>query len=351
MEKNNLKIGNRSIGEKSPVFIIADAGVNHNGRLSLAKRMVDAAKKSGVDAIKFQIFKAEELATPQAPKARYQKKKSAGESQMEMLKRLELSEPDFRSLFSYCRKKKIIFLATPFDFSSVDFLVRLGVPAFKISSGDLNNIPFLTRIAKYRKPVILSTGMSSLTEVKEAVKAIYSAGNKQLILLHCTSNYPTSPADVNLRAMNTLKKEFNTMVGYSDHTAGREISIAAVVLGARLIERHFTLDKIMAGPDHRASLDVDELKRMVMEIRNVEAALGDGGKKIRRSEIEVKNAVRKSLVAQVDIPAKKTIRPWMLTLKRPGTGIEPKYFDCLIGKRLKKSVSRNQTLKWSEVDL
>jgi len=156
---------------------------------------------------------------------------------------------------------------------------------------------------------------------------------------------------VNLRAMNTLKKEFNTMVGYSDHTAGREISIAAVVLGARLIERHFTLDKIMAGPDHRASLDVDELKRMVMEIRNVEAALGDGGKKIRRSEIEVKNAVRKSLVAQVDIPAKKTIRPWMLTLKRPGTGIEPKYFDCLIGKRLKKSVSRNQTLKWSEVDL
>ncbi len=348
---NYIKIENKKIGKNQPVFIIAEAGVNHNGRLSLAKRMVDGAEKSGADAIKFQIFKAEELATPQAPKARYQKKNASSESQLEMLKKLELSESDFRILFNYCRMKKIIFLATPFDFSSADFLDRLGVAAFKISSGDLNNIPFLTRIAKYRKPVILSTGMSSLAEVKDAVKVIYSAGNKQLILLHCTSNYPTMPADVNLRAMNTLRKEFNIEVGYSDHTAGREISIAAVTLGARLIERHFTLDKNMTGPDHRASLDVSELKRMVIEIRNVEAALGDGKKKIRRCEIEVKNAVRKSLVARVDIPAKKTIKPWMLTVKRPGTGIEPKYFDCFIGKRLKEKISRNQTLKWSEVDL
>ncbi|MEW6680128.1 MAG: N-acetylneuraminate synthase family protein, partial [bacterium] len=227
MKKKRINIAGRIIGDEQPVFIIAEAGVNHNGSLKLAKRLVDAAKVAGADAIKFQTFKADELVIPNAPKAEYQKKTTSGKSQYEMLKELELSENEFKELFDYCQEKKIIFMSTPFDFRSAEFLYKLGIPAFKIGSGDLTNPPLLIQVAKYRKPIILSTGMSTLAEVKEAVKAIYSTGNKKLILLHCTSNYPTKYEDVNLKAMVTLKDEFNVPIGYSDHTEGIEVAVAA----------------------------------------------------------------------------------------------------------------------------
>ncbi len=349
MRRKQIKIGDRLIGCNSPVFIIAEAGVNHNGNLRLAKKMVDNAKDIGVDAIKFQTFKTDELATHDAPKEKYQKKTTFGKFQHEMLKRLELSGGEFKELFNYCQKKKIMFLSTPFDFQSAEFLYELGVPAFKISSGDLTNIPLLLKIAKYGKPIILSTGMATLSEVKDAVKAIYSAGNKKLVLLHCTSNYPTEYKNVNLRAMETLLKTFNLPVGYSDHTEGIEVPIAAVALGGCVIEKHFTLDKNLPGPDHKASLEPEEFKKMVKSIRNTERAMGSGKKKPMCSEAEMKRVSRKSIVAACDIPKGMRITYEMLAIKRPGTGIEPKYIGKIISREFKRYIKKNQILTWKEV--
>ncbi|MEA3493474.1 MAG: N-acetylneuraminate synthase [Candidatus Margulisiibacteriota bacterium] len=331
------------------VFIIAEAGVNHNGSLKLAKKMVDAAKSAGADAIKFQTFNSEELVTASAPKAAYQKKTVPRKSQLAMLKELELSREEFDDLSKYCRKKKIMFLSTPFDLQSADFLNGLKLPLFKISSGEITNIPLLTKIAKYKKPIILSTGMSTIDEVKRALQAIYAAGNRKLTLLHCTSNYPTKYDDVNLKAMLTLKTKFNVPVGYSDHTEGIEVSVAAVAMGAAVIEKHFTLDKKMAGPDHKASLSPVELAAMVRAIRNVEKSLGDGIKRPRIAEKGVSRVIRKSLIALSDIARGEKIVLRKIGVKRPGSGIEPRFMNKIIGKLANKNIKKDQVLTWDKV--
>jgi len=268
---------------------------------------------------------------------------------LEMAKRLQLPLEDFRELKNYARKCGILFLSTPFDPLSAEFLFELGVPAFKIGSGDLTNIPLLLQVAKYKRPIILSTGMATLTEVEEAVKTIYSTGNKNLILLHCTSNYPTKYKEVNLRAMEALKKRFNVPIGYSDHTEGIEVAIAAVGMGACVVEKHFTLDRSLPGPDHKASLEPDEFAKMVRSIRNIELAMGDGIKRPQRSELEIKKVARKSLVAAREIQAGEIITKDMLAVKRPGAGIEPKFLNKLIGKRTKVALSKDQVLTWGKL--
>ena len=304
-------------------FIIAEAGVNHNGNMDTAIKLIDMAKKAGADAIKFQTFKSERLVTRSTPKAKYQKANTgSGESQLEMLKRLELTSDNFKRLFSYCRKKNIIFMSTPFDEKSADMLDRLGMGIFKIPSGEITNKPLIQHIAGKNKPVILSTGMSYLSEVEKAVRWIYEIWNKsgfnqQLTLLHCVSNYPAHAADVNLYAMNTLKAAFGLSVGYSDHTLGIEIPIAAVAIGAKVIEKHFTLDKNMKGPDHKASLEPDELKAMVKAIRNVEKAMGDGIKRPTEKEDETRIIARRSLVAKRDIKKGDVINSGDIIIKRP----------------------------------
>lgn len=319
--------------QNKKVFIIAEAGVNHNGSLKLARKLIDAAKASGADAIKFQTFKTKEFIT------------HTEKTQFAMLKKLELSKGEFKELFNYCRKKKIMFLSTAFDYQSAEFLNRLGVPYFKISSGDLTNIPFLAKIAQYKKPIILSTGMSSLQEVKKAVKAIYAKRNRSLILLHCTSNYPAKYKHVNLRAMDTLRKALNLPVGYSDHTLGIEIPIAAVALGATLIEKHFTIDKNMAGPDQAVSLNPDEFKAMVSAIRNIEKAFGDGIKKASPSELKSKRFARKSIVAAREIKRREILTEENVTVKRPGVGISPALWGAVIGKIAKRNFKEDEIIE------
>lgn len=313
-------------------FIIAEAGVNHNGDLDIAKKLVDEAFRAGADAIKFQSFKAENLVTKAAQKAEYQKKTTGSGSQYEMLKKLELSYGDHIILKKYCEEKGIMFISTPFDFECVDLLEKLEIPLYKVSSGDLTNIPFLKYIAKLNKPIILSTGMANLAEVELAVEAIKACNNGKVTLLHCTSNYPTAYVDVNLNAMITLKDAFKLPVGYSDHTTGIEIPIAAVAMGARVIEKHFTLDKCMEGPDHKASLNPEELKKMVESIRNIEKAFGDGIKKCNRSEENIKKTARKSIVASKRINLGEIISYENITFKRPGNALSPIFADEIIGK-------------------
>lgn len=348
MNRSNKKISNSIFGN-GKVFIIAEAGVNHNGSFSLAKKMIAAAKKAGADAVKFQTFKADNLATATAPKADYQKKRDSGKTQLDMLKKLELSDSEFMRLKAYCGKIGIMFLSTPFDMESAKFLDRIGMKAFKISSGDLTNIPLLSQVAKYKKPIILSTGMATMEEVKEAVEAVYSAGNRDLALLHCTSNYPTAQEDVNLLAMRTLKDRFNIPVGYSDHTEGIDIPVAAVALGASIVEKHFTLDKKMSGPDNRISLEPKELKAMVASIRRIEKALGDGRKMPRSSEMKMRPVARKSIVSKVYISKGTRITSDMLTIKRPGTGLAPKYLNKIIGKKAKKDINPDSMIDRSQI--
>ena len=339
-----IKIGGRLVGAGQPCFIIAEAGVNHNGSVSLAKKMVDAAKAAGADAIKFQTFRTDKLLTQKAPKAEYQERTVPGKSQYEMIKSLELPFPAFKELRGYCRRRSIIFLSTPFDPESAEFLNRLNIPAFKISSGELTNAPLLAQIARYGKPIILSTGMADLKEVKDSLELIRSAGGRKILLLHCTSNYPTRYEDVNLKAMQTLRDAFKLPVGYSDHTIGIEVSVAAVALGATMIEKHFTLDKRLPGPDHEASLDPVELKAMVKAVREIEAALGDGVKKPRPTEEGVKKVARKSVVAASDIPRGQRISAAMLAVKRPGTGLPPRLIGKIIGRKALRMIRQDDLL-------
>lgn len=334
--------------QNSPVFIIAEAGVNHNGDLRLAKKMIEVAAEAGADAIKFQTFRAEKLVTREAAKANYQKINTGDdrETQYEMLKKLELNEEEHQELIEYCRRLKILFLSTPFDLESVALLERIGVEAYKISSGDLTDIPLIEAVASRRKPVLISTGMGSLGEVEEAVAAARRMNNEELVLLHCTTSYPTPYREVNLRAMLTLKEAFQLPVGYSDHTSGLEIPAAAVVLGARVIEKHFTLDKDLPGPDHRISLTPDELKTMVRCIRNVEAALGDGRKSATAGEEEAKKIARKSIVAACDIPAGTVITRELLTCKRPGTGLPPGFIKYLLGRKAKTALKKDSVVNF-----
>ena len=326
-----VTIGSLSIGPNDPCFVIAEAGVNHNGDVELAKRLVDVAAEAGADAVKFQSFRAERLVSAMAPKAEYQLQMTgAAESQLDMLKRLELSPAAHRELCAYCQERGVLFLSTPFDEGSADLLDELGMPVFKIGSGEVTNWPFLEYVARKGKPIILSTGMSYLSEVDEAVRVIRGAGCNQLVVLHCVSSYPADPADANLRAMRTMATAFQVPVGHSDHTPGIEVALAAVALGACVIEKHFTLDKGLPGPDHRASLEPPELRALVAGVRTVEQALGDGVKRPAPAEMGNREVGRRSLVAAQTIAAGTVITREMLTAKRPATGVQPMYIDLVV---------------------
>ena len=343
-----VQIGDRLIGDGEPCFIVAEIGVNHNGNVKLAKKLIDEATKAGVDAVKFQTFKAENVVTQRAGKAEYQKT-SEEESQHKMLKRLELSEEDFKELAHYAKEKNIMFLSSPFDKESVDLLYELDVPAFKIGSGEITNFPLLKYIAKKGKPIILSTGMATLGEVEEAVKIIRSNGAEDIVLLHCVTSYPAKVEDVNLRAIKTLECAFKLPVGFSDHTLEITIPIAAVAFGAAVIEKHFTLDRNLPGPDHRASLEPHELREMVKAIRDVEKALGDGIKKPTPEEEKIKKVLRKSIVAKKDMPKGTIITRDMVGIKRPGTGIPPKYIKKIIGAKVKEDIGKDEIIRWDDV--
>ena len=316
-------------------IIIAEAGVNHNGDLELAKRLVEAAAKAGADLVKFQTFSAERLVVQGAPKAQYQTRTTEqSETQFSMLRRLELSAEMHEALMAHCRQEGIGFLSTGFDIQSLDYLASLGAERFKVPSGEITNLPYLRHMGGLGKPVILSTGMATLGEIEDALGALESAGmlRSQVTVLHCNSEYPTPMVDVNLRAMGSIRDAFDVAVGYSDHTQGIEVPIAAVALGAKLIEKHLTLDRNLPGPDQNASLEPHELADMVRAIRNIEQALGDGIKRPGPSEAGNRSIARKSLVACRPIRAGESFTPENITAKRPGTGISPMRWDEVIGR-------------------
>jgi len=317
------------------VFIIAEAGVNHNGSVQLACKLIDAASASGADAVKFQTFKAENLVSKNAQKADYQKQATNQlESQLNMLKKLELDSNAHKKLINYCKKKDIVFLSTPFDHESIDLLNELELQIFKIPSGEITNLNYLRHIGSLGKEVILSTGMSTLEEIEKALIILTSAGTSKenITILHANTMYPTPMEDVNLRAMQTIQDKFDVAVGYSDHTLGIEVDIAAVAMGATIIEKHFTLDKTMDGPDHKSSISPDELKEMVSSIRNIEKALGSSIKKPSKSEMPNITMARKSIVASKSIKKGELFSEKNLTTKRPGTGINPMNWDSILGK-------------------
>jgi N-acetylneuraminate synthase len=349
---------------KDACFIIAEAGVNHNGHLDTAKHLVDAAQRAGADAIKFQTFRAERLVTAEAAKAPYQIQNTGGvESQLEMLKKLELSEADHRELISYCKEKEITYISTPFDETSADMLDDLGMAIFKIGSGEITNKPLLQHVARKNKPMILSTGMSYLEEVAKSVRWIQEAGivvveksacsddwfPYSLVLLHCVTDYPALPQEANLLSMKTMRDTLKLPVGYSDHTVGIEISIAAVVMGAVVVEKHLTLSRTMDGPDHRASLEPVEFAALVGAVRNVEMAMGDGIKKPSGREERMRNVVRRSLVATRDLKAGDIFCASDIMAKRPADGISPEFRELVIGMRAIRDIRCDTVLKWDDL--
>ncbi|MCR4419329.1 MAG: N-acetylneuraminate synthase [Clostridia bacterium] len=333
------------------VFIIAEAGVNHNGDPELARRLVDAAVYAGADAVKFQAFRAEEVATAAAERAAYQRanEPERDESQLEMIRRVELGHEELKKVFDYCREKGITFISSAFDLESVDFLCDLGVPYLKVPSGEITNYPYLRHVAGKGRPVILSTGMATLGEVEGAVNLLRSGGCGDIVLLHCTTNYPTPPQEVNLRAIETMRRAFGLPVGYSDHTPGPAAAVAAIALGAVAIEKHLTLDRNLPGPDHRASLEPEEFRTMVRYIREVEVCLGDGLKRPTAGELAIMPAARRSLVARRDIAAGEVITEQCLAVKRPGTGISPVYWDLVVGRRARVDIPAGTVLTWDMV--
>lgn len=346
-----ISLEGRSIGPSSPCFIIAEAGVNHNGDPALARRLVDAAKAARADAVKFQTFKSVNVIAATAPKAEYQARQTgAEESQLEMVKALELSYADFRDLRDYCQRQEILFLSTPFEEESADFLDSLGVPLFKIPSGELTNLPFLAHVAGKGRPLIISTGMATMSEVAAALECIREQGDPPVVLLQCVSNYPASPADINLRAMQTMARTFGVPVGYSDHTLGIEVALAAVALGACVIEKHFTLDRNLPGPDHQASLEPAQLAELVRGIRAVESALGSGRKEPTPSEANTAAIARKSLVAARTLTAGTILTREMVAIKRPGTGLSPARLAVIIGRRLVCDVPADALLSWDYLE-
>jgi N,N'-diacetyllegionaminate synthase len=330
-----FKVGSRYIGHGKPCFIIAEAGVNHNGKVSIAKKLVDAAIDAGADAIKFQTFNTEKLVS-----------KTLSKSQFNMLKKLELADESFLELRDYTKEQKIVLFSTPFDEESVATLDKARVPVFKISSGDLNNLPLLRIIARTGRPMILSTGMSTMTEISEAVDAVAPYCQK-LVLTHCTSLYPPRFDEINLKAMSAIKAAFGAPVGYSDHTLGYEVSLAAVALGACVIEKHLTLDKKMSGPDHKASLEPLEFAGMVKSIRNIEQSLGTEEKRPVPREKSMRAYARKSITAVKQIVKNAEITSSDVAILRPGNGIEPKYFDKVIGCRSKVSIPLGEQIRWN----
>ena len=329
------------------VFIIAEAGVNHNGSIELAKKLIDVAVEAKVDAVKFQTFKAENLVSKNAQKADYQKQTTnKEESQFDMIKKLELDVDTHKELISYCRSKNIMFLSTPFDHDSIELLNDLGLEIFKIPSGEITNLPYLRHIGRLDKKVILSTGMANIGEIEDALNILINAGTKKenITVLHANTEYPTPMEDVNLKAMVTIGNTFDIAFGYSDHTLGIEVDIAAVALGASCIEKHFTLDCTMEGPDHKASLEPDELKAMVKAIRNIELALGSVIKKPSNSELKNKSIARKSIVAKKDIKKGEILSENNLAIKRPGNGISPMRWDEIVGTIATKDYKEDELI-------
>lgn len=330
------------------ITIIAEAGVNHNGDIEMAKKLIDAAALAGVDYVKFQTFIPEKLISKKAEKAEYQKQTTgADETQLEMIKKLALSKDDHYVLKKYASEKNIQFLSTAFDLESIDLLKELGITLGKIPSGEITNYPYLVKMAKSFEKIIISTGMSELQEVKDAVNVLIQQGLKKenIIVLHCNTEYPTPYSDVNLLAMNTLASELGVTIGYSDHTLGIEVPIAAVALGAKVIEKHFTLDKSLPGPDHKASLNPEELKSMTMAIRNIEQALGSAQKTASNSEIKNKAVARKSIVAAVAIKKGEKFTESNITTKRPGTGISPMRWKEVLGKTAVKDFNEDDLIE------
>ncbi len=332
---------------KNHTIIIAEAGVNHNGSMDLARQLIDAAAAAGADYVKFQTFKANKIASKFAVKAAYQQQTTdAGESQLQMLKKLELNEADHEELIAYCRQRNIQFLSTPFDMDSIDLLKDLGIRLGKIPSGEITNLPYLRKMAVTFDRLVLSTGMADMQEIGAALEVITGEGfdKEKITVLHCNTEYPTPFEDVNLRAMDSIAREFNVQVGYSDHTPGIEVPVAAVALGAVLIEKHFTLDRGMEGPDHKASLEPQELKQMIGSIRNIEKALGVAIKQPSPSEIKNKSIARKSIVAACRIRKGEKFTEENLAVKRPGTGISPMRWNELLGKTATRDFDEDELI-------
>ncbi len=334
---------------RNKVLIIAEAGVNHNGNIDSAKKLIDVAAEAGVDYVKFQTFKADKTVTKNAQRADYQDKNTQNkDSQYEMLKKLELSEEMHRELIKYCEIKNIKFLSTGFDLESLEFLDKLGIKLFKIPSGEITNLPYLRKIASFKKPVVMSTGLADMQEVNNAFYTLLSEGlnKKNITIVHCNTEYPTPMEDVNLKAMNTIGDELGVDIGYSDHTLGIEVPIAAVAMGATVIEKHFTLDRNLPGPDHRASLEPNELKAMVLAIRNIEKAIsGSGVKEPSKSELKNKDVARKSIIASRSINKGEKFNEENLSIKRPGNGINPMLWDDVLGKTAKKDFREDELIE------
>jgi len=345
-----VSIDGRAIDATSP-FVIAEAGVNHNGAVALALRLADEARRAGADAVKFQAFDAAEIADADAPKAEYQRRQTeAAESQQAMLARLQLSEEALGAIADHCRTIGIMFLASAFDRGSVDALDRLGVAAHKIASGEITNVSLLRHVARSRRPIILSTGMSDLDDVRAALAVLREAGDPAVILLQCTSQYPADPRDVNLRAMRTLADEFQVPVGFSDHTEGIDIAIAAAALGAAVIEKHFTLDRSMEGPDHAASIEPGELAALVGGVRRVADARGDGLKRPAPSELATRDVVRRRLVARLDLAAGSILTEESVAARRPGNGISPVELPRVIGRRVRQAITAGAPIQWTNLE-
>jgi N,N'-diacetyllegionaminate synthase len=340
-----FEIAGRRIGGDAPCFVIAEAGVNHNGDVDLAHKLIDAAAEAGVDAVKFQTFDPDALAAADAPKAAYQVARTgAVESQREMLRRLVLPEDAYPSLMQHAVDRKLVFLSTPFDPKSAALLDRLQLPAMKISSGEVTNHPFLSLLAGLRRPLLLSTGMSDLDEVRAAVEVVRARSQAGLALFHCTSSYPAPIESINLRAMDTLREAFGAPTGYSDHSVGAEVPSAAVARGAQLLEKHITLDRAMAGPDHSASMEPGPFAAMMRGLRVIEQALGDGKKCVQPSERDVQVVARRSLYAARDLPAGHALAPDDVACRRPARGLSPARLLSLIGRRLRRAVAAEAML-------
>jgi N,N'-diacetyllegionaminate synthase len=340
-----FEIAQRRIGPGQPCFVIAEAGVNHNGSIELARQLVDVAVSAGADAVKFQTFTAEDLVTETAAKAEYQERASGSdESQYQMLKRLELSREAHLELAAYCRERGMLFLSTPFDEGSVGLLEEMDVAAYKISSGDLTNLPFLAHIARKGRPMIVSTGMGTLAEVGDAVQAVHAAGAPPLALLQCVSCYPAEPRTVNLRAMQTMAEAYGVPVGFSDHTLGLEIALASVAAGACILEKHLTLDCALPGPDHQASLDPEAFHTLMRGIRLIDAALGDGRKQPLPEEANTARVARKSVVTASEIAAGESLTTASLAIKRPGHGFAPAQLPSLVGRIAREKIPAGTVL-------
>jgi N-acetylneuraminate synthase/N,N'-diacetyllegionaminate synthase len=346
-----VKIGKRWVGEEEPAYIVVEIGINHNGDVDLAKKMINEARKCGVDAVKFQAFKAKEFVSDPSSAYTYRYQgKLVTESMLKMFRRYEFDATEWKEVFGYCKKKNTDFFVTPQNPSDLDFILSIAdVPAIKVGSDDLTNLELLEYYAKKNKPMIISAGMAYISEIEAAVNTVRSTGNNSLVVLHCVSSYPTDAEEVNLRKMLTIREAFDVVVGYSDHTLGSAAALGAVVLGARIIEKHFTLDKNLPGPDHWFSANPDEMRELIDGIRFVEKALGSAVVEPTPKELEMRKIARRSIVAAKDIDRGDVIDRKMVTFKRPGTGLAPKYVNIIIGRRAKADIRRNELITFDKI--